>query len=181
MFDKLYSFEDQGAKFLFNVYIPKGDGKTTEIDVLMICNRGLFVFESKNYAGWIFGKETRKNWVVSLHQGYGRSARKARFYNPIRQNAAHVQHLRNFVNKEIPTYSIIVFSNECTFKYLNLKSKDIAVIYRCEAFETVSKIYFQAEAALSQADIDLLFYQLFPYSQVSREEKKRHAEQIRNR
>ena len=53
----LRSAEKNGAKFLFNIYIPKDEGETTETDMLMICSKGLFVFESKNYSGWIFGSE----------------------------------------------------------------------------------------------------------------------------
>lgn len=37
---------------LKNVYVPM-KGKTTEIDLLMIHEKGIFVFESKNYSGWI--------------------------------------------------------------------------------------------------------------------------------
>lgn len=43
----LMGLEQQGAKFLFNIYVPKNDEETTEIDVLMISRKGLFVFESK--------------------------------------------------------------------------------------------------------------------------------------
>lgn len=51
IFKLLKSYENKGAKFLFNVYLPKGEGETTEIDVLMICSQGIYVFESKNYSG----------------------------------------------------------------------------------------------------------------------------------
>lgn len=47
IFKLLKSYESQGAKFLFNVYLPKGENETTEIDVLMICSQGIYVFESK--------------------------------------------------------------------------------------------------------------------------------------
>ena len=49
----LRSYEAKGAKFLFNCYLPRDNGETTEIDVLMIYKSGLYVFESKNYSGWI--------------------------------------------------------------------------------------------------------------------------------
>ena len=43
------------GKILRNVYIPKDNGETTEIDVVYITQKGIFVIESKNYSGWIFG------------------------------------------------------------------------------------------------------------------------------
>lgn len=105
----LKQFESNGAKFLFNVYIPKENGETTEIDVLMICSNGIFVFESKNYSGWIFGSESQKNWYQTLPSGRGRS-HKEHFYNPIMQNRSHIKYLKAFLNKEIPMYSAMSLS-----------------------------------------------------------------------
>lgn len=53
---------------LKNVYVPTED-KTTEIDLLMIHEKGIFVFESKNYSGWIFGSADQLNWTQSLENG----------------------------------------------------------------------------------------------------------------
>ena len=53
-------------KLLTNVYIPKADGTTTEIDLLMINKAGFYVVESKNYSGWIFGVEKIKNWDLTF-------------------------------------------------------------------------------------------------------------------
>lgn len=47
---------------LKNIYLPT-EGKTTEIDLLMIHEKGVFVFESKNYSGWIFGSADQLNWT----------------------------------------------------------------------------------------------------------------------
>ena len=51
----LKSYEKSGAKFLFNCYLPTQDGKTSEIDVMMIHTSGIYVFESKNYSGYSLG------------------------------------------------------------------------------------------------------------------------------
>ena len=56
-------------KVLKNLYIPIGYGKTTEIDVIMIHRKGIFVFESKNYSGWIFGSRNDRYWTQSLKGG----------------------------------------------------------------------------------------------------------------
>lgn len=60
-----------------NLYIPKPDGTTTEIDLVMLSTTGIYVFESKNYSGWIFGSEkksighnhlgtTKKNFIIQF-------------------------------------------------------------------------------------------------------------------
>ena len=34
-------------KFIFNCYLPKADGETTEVDVILLHESGIYVFESK--------------------------------------------------------------------------------------------------------------------------------------
>ena len=47
-------------KSLTNIYLFKEDCTTTEIDLIMISTIGIYVFESKNYSGWIFSDENTK-------------------------------------------------------------------------------------------------------------------------
>ena len=54
---------DRPIKILANLYIPKGDGTTIEIDLLLVDTTSIYVIESKNSSGWIFGDEKSKNWV----------------------------------------------------------------------------------------------------------------------
>lgn len=39
---------------------------TYEIDLIMISETGIYVFESKNYSGWIFGDEKQRYWTQIL-------------------------------------------------------------------------------------------------------------------
>ena len=176
----LKKFETNGAKFLFNVYIPKENGETTEIDVLMICSKGVFVFESKNYSGWIFGSETQKNWYQTLPKGRGRSHKEC-FYNPIMQNRSHIKCLKAFINEEIPMRSIIVFSDRCTLKSVQVKSADISVINRYNVYPVVSRICEQIpDVLLTQTDIALIYDKLYPYTQVDKSIKEQHITNIHN-
>lgn len=177
---ELRKYEREGAKFLFNVYIPKEDGETTEIDVLMVTKKGIFVFESKNYSGWIFGSEDQKNWYQTLPVGRGRKSSKERFFNPIMQNRSHIKHLKMFMGEEIPMHSIIVFSNRCTFKDVDIKS-DVKVIYRENVSNTVASICSKIEDdCLTEADINDIFDKLYPYSQVDVATKEKHIANIKN-
>ena len=81
---KLVDLLGRKGKILRNIYIPKENGDTSEIDLLYITQKGIFVIESKNYSGWIFGDEKSTNWTASLPNG-----QKNRFYNPILQNKTH--------------------------------------------------------------------------------------------
>ena len=80
------------------------DGKSVQIDHLLINSQGIFVIETKNYSGRIYGSDTQLEWTQVL----GRS--KYKFYNPVKQNATHVYHLKKLLlPKQIPIHSIVVF------------------------------------------------------------------------
>ncbi len=176
----LKHFEADGAKFLFNVFIPKGGGETTEIDVLMICSKGVFVFESKNYSGWIFGSEGQKNWCQTLPIGRGQS-HKEYFYNPIIQNRSHIKHLKAFLGEQVPMRSIIVFSNRCVLKSIQIKSSDISVINRRSVASVVSTICNQISTDLmNESDIVALYNKLYPYTQVDATVKAQHILNVRS-
>lgn len=181
IFKYLQFLEKQGAKFLFNVYIPKENGETTEIDVLMICPRGIFVFESKNYSGWIFGSESQQKWTQTLPQGKGKSQKNS-FYNPIKQNASHIKHLSSLLSDKflnVPMFNIVVFSERCTLKKITVDSPDVKVIKRDKVTDCVGGICKLTESVLSDSDINEIHMALLGYSQVSDEVKQKHIENIR--
>lgn len=49
-----------------NCYVPNRSGDKIEIDMIMLCQKGIYVIENKNYSGWIFGDEKSKNWCEIL-------------------------------------------------------------------------------------------------------------------
>lgn len=176
IYKNLRGLEDIGAKFLFNIYIPRENNKTTEIDLLLICSKGLFVLESKNYDGWIFGNETQKNWtqVIYDHKEY--------FYNPIMQNALHLKCLKTLIEENIPMHSIIVFSDDCTLKKITIKSNDVNVINRYKVASIITQICKQTqEEFLTETKINDIFNKLYPYTQVSCEAKVQHIKNIREK
>lgn len=161
-YKSLRRFEKHGGKFLFNLFIPKIGGETTEIDVCLICSKGIFVFECKNFSGWIFGNETQKRWTQTLPVGRGRCHRE-QFYNPVMQNASHIRHLKNFIGKNVPMWSIIVFSDRCVFKDITV-SNNVNVINHSEISSVVTKIYRQMQDIYSDADINDMYNMLHRYA-----------------
>ncbi len=71
---------------LTNIYLDNKNTESTEIDVLAISNKGIYVFEMKNYSGYIYGSESVKYWTQVFNKWS-----KNKFFNPLRQNYAHVK------------------------------------------------------------------------------------------
>ena len=70
-----------------NVTLPTVDG-TTQIDHVFVSVFGVFVVETKNKGGWIFGSERNREWTQVFPGG-----QKYKFQNPLRQNHRHVRAL----------------------------------------------------------------------------------------
>lgn len=169
-------------KFLFNVYIPKDDGTFTEVDVIMLHESGIYVFESKNYSGWIFGSETQKNWTQSLPSGRN-NTHKSTFLNPIIQNKVHIKWLQNYLgnNISLPFYSYIVFSERCELKKVTLTSGHHFVVKREDIWSAVSAKVSQTGNLLPRSEIDKLFQKLYPLTQANDALKAAHVQTIQEK
>lgn len=95
-----------GSKYIINNLILKTDNeRTAQIDHVVINARGVFVIETKNYSGRIYGQENQQEWTQVLQ--YGKV--KNKFYNPIKQNKTHVFHIANTLSSKVPITSAVVF------------------------------------------------------------------------
>ena len=153
---------------LFNVYVPMNNGKTTEIDLLYITKVGIFVIESKNYKGWIFGTDTNKNWTEVLYTRKTwtnpNGSEKHSFYNPIMRNNTHINWLKRYLKINVPMFSLSVFSNNCEFKDLDLfhSPNNVFVCYRRNVSDIIRQCYKDFPAVLSERQMDKIHDKLLP-------------------
>jgi len=93
-----------------NVTLPTDDG-TTQIDHIIVSRYGIFVVETKNMKGWIFGSANQKQWTQQIFK------HKSKFQNPLHQNYKHVKTLEACLNaKNDSIFSVIIFIGDSTFK-----------------------------------------------------------------
>lgn len=95
-----------------DLYLPRPDGQgTTQIDHLVVSRFGLFVIETKNYQGWIFGSEKQRQWTQNIYKV------KHKFQNPLQQNALHINALIKLLELEKSVFhNLIFFVGDCTLK-----------------------------------------------------------------
>lgn len=167
-------------RYLFNCYVPKDDGTTTEIDIILLHESGVYVFESKNYSGWIFGNETQTKWTQTLPVGKGKS-QKSYFFNPIIQNKLHIKWLQTYLQDEypdLPFYSYIIFSDRCTLKNVKLTSNSHFVINRYNILKAVSLQISKSQVVLIPEKLNAVYEKLYPLTQVDETVKTSHVENI---
>lgn len=127
-----------------DLYITTKRGHT-QIDLVVPTNVGIFVFEVKDYSGWLFGNGRYEKWTQVLAYGQERH----QFYNPIMQNARHIEALRNTSEQlqNIPMYSIIVFYGSCDIKDLTNVPTNCWVVYNNDVVRTVKNIIVNSSPA----------------------------------
>lgn len=78
--------DDKVYRLIKNVTLPTDDG-STQIDHILVSVYGVFVIETKNMKGWIFGGEHQRTWTQKLFK------ESYKFQNPLFQNYKHTQTL----------------------------------------------------------------------------------------
>ncbi len=103
----------ENYRIYHDLYVPNGEGGTSQVDHVVTSPYGIFVIETKHYEGWIFGGEKQKQWTQTIYK------RKEKFLNPIWQNYGHIQTIKKYIDQEDFAYihSIIAFSQNSTFKF----------------------------------------------------------------
>jgi len=95
---------------LKDITIKMNNGTTTQIDHILVSKFGIFVIETKNMKGWIFGSKVQRQWTQSI---YGK---KNSFQNPLHQNYKHTKALEEILGGSKNIHSIVTFVGECEFK-----------------------------------------------------------------
>lgn len=120
-----------GEKYILlnDIMLPTAKG-TTQIDHILLSVYGVFVIETKNYKGWIYGNDFSDKWVQNI---YGH---KNSFMNPLKQNYGHICTLQELLNvSEEKFISIVAFSGSASLKVKTSKE----VIYIGRVKKTVLK------------------------------------------
>jgi restriction system protein len=93
-----------------DVIIPSSHG-TTQVDHILVSPFGIFVVETKNYKGWIFGSADQSTWTQVIYKS------KYKFQNPLRQTHRHKKVLSKYLSvKESSIQPVISFVGDVRFK-----------------------------------------------------------------
>lgn len=95
---------------LHDLTLPTWDG-TTQVDHVVVSTFGVFVIETKNLTGWIFGDEISRKWSQSIY------AERYQFRNPLHQNYKHVKAVEELLGFGPEClHSVVAFAGDSEFK-----------------------------------------------------------------
>ena len=139
---KIIGKTQEDVRYVFNDYKIVDEGISCQIDHILINQNGVFVIETKNYSGNIYGTDEQREWTQVL--AYGKV--KNKIYNPVKQNNTHLYRIRKILPKEFPLVSIVVFVQNNT---QHINSKVVIPLY--SLYEQIEK---NRGIALSSAKIE---------------------------
>lgn len=150
-------------RYVNDVMIKNSKSKSgySQIDHVVLTAYGIFVIETKNYQGTIYGGKDRKTWLVNG---------KFKFMNPFNQNNGQIKALSQVagVKHKNLVISMVSFTKRCTFK-VGLELRKIIsnnlIIYDVELSEfihrkvNVQKITHK-KPLLTEEQIDRIYQKL---------------------
>lgn len=89
------------ARVLHSIQFKSGD-KPRELDHLLITHNTMFVIETKYLRGRIVGDVMDREWTLHKRAHKTRSRYKRAFYNPLKQVATQIYHLRSHLEANLP-------------------------------------------------------------------------------
>jgi len=128
---------DKQFKYVSDLLIdnPKSKTRYSQIDHVVITPYAIFVIETKNYQGTIYGERNRTKWNVNG---------KFPMMNPFNQNFGHIQAIKSLLKCSDSTnfVSIVSFSRRCTFKVneelRKIHSNDL-IVYDTELSDIIKR------------------------------------------
>jgi len=104
-------FLDSKDYHRFDNFIIKDESDSTQIDHIIVSKYGIFVIETKEMDGWIFGNERSASWTQTFYNN------KRQFQNPLRQNYKHTMSLSKYLDiSHDKTRSLVIFWGGSKFK-----------------------------------------------------------------
>lgn len=101
---------------VFNDILIRDGSYTTQIDHIIISHFGVFVIETKNIHGKVYGSYHSEYWKQYLpDSGYKRFGftQEHKLRNPLWQNKGHIKSLRRLVfGNDVPVHGIVAFPND---------------------------------------------------------------------
>ena len=160
---------------VYNDLLIRDRNYTTQVDHIIISRYGVFVIETKNVHGKVYGSENAEFWKQYLpDRGYKRfgCTQEHQLRNPIWQNAGHIKTLRRLIfGNDIPIYGIVVFPYD-TEVHVNAEQPVLKMV------NVVPYIKQYRDKVLSSEQMALYRGRLLEVISVAESARKQHLDNV---
>ena len=153
---------------VINDVMIETNNRTSQIDHIVVSPYGIFVIETKNYSGILYGEE------YESYVPYVCGSNQYSIYNPLKQNRSHVYTLMNAL--DIPNRNVFVpilaISDDCE-SHMQAKVDIVPFAYVCDAIDQYKYKMFSRREVLSIAQ------RISDLNIQNAEEREKHVERVR--
>lgn len=150
-----------------NFLFTDENGASCQIDHIVINRNGIFVIETKNYSGIIYGSKTQREWLQV--QPYKNQEKT--FYNPLMQNDTHIYRLSRYLNAKNLFHNIVVFLDNADISNVS------TIAFPSSAIPSLINMNFGF--ILSAQQINDIYYRLLDLKKNNRISEKAHVKRIK--
>lgn len=160
-----------GKQYVINdLLFCDANGNSCQIDHVYINRNGIWVIETKNYSGSIYGTEAQREWTQVL--AYGKT--KHQFYNPVKQNATHIYHLTKYLKVNHIFHNVVVFLSDANLA--NVHSENVYTVYRLSQIKTR-----KTDVSLTVEQMESYYKKLSELKNRSKITEKEHVQNIQKK
>lgn len=116
--------ESKINSYVFYNYKIEERNSSHQIDEIVVNKRGVFVIETKNMGGTIYGYRDQREW-----KQYKKQEVKS-FFNPILQNKTHIYALKKILPRNVDIKSLVVFIDS---NIENVRADDVILLNELNA------------------------------------------------
>lgn len=132
---------------VMNDVVFRTDKGTMQIDHIVVSKYGVFVIETKNYTGEIYGNDHLSHWtqIIVNEVTYRRKwyktytyVTKNQFYNPVKQAWGHVYRTKDLLKDYtyLPIKPVVVFAGDASLEHVESKC---LVVYAKDLLPTIER------------------------------------------
>lgn len=149
------ALREVGLLVLRNLYLKHKDAYT-EIDIVAISCKGVFVVENKNYSGVVHGSVKKRYW------------NNGDMYNPVMQNSVHVNAVKGVLKCGCYIYNVVIFNDKIKKLVCDDSSRVFTLSGFIEAYKNFDKIVFTDD------EVEEIYNKLKVFSDSSLEARLNH-------
>ncbi len=142
-------------------------GNSCQIDHVYINKNGIWVIETKNYSGRIYGNADRLEWTQVLAYGNNKNS----FYNPIKQNKTHIHCLSEYLNVKDIFHNVVVFLSSADIT--NISDSCVYPIHKLRSIKTM-----QTDVTLSAEEMRDYYNKIIALKNGNQISEKQHVNSI---
>lgn len=148
----------------------ESDGRLSQIDHVVVSCSGVFVIETKNYRGCIYGMEYGDSWTREW------KGRREKIQNPVKQNYGHILALRPLLRRfgQLEFFSIVAFTTKAEIRV----DTETQVCFTLRLKHAVKK---HRKKVITPACRDAIYDRLISLNVDSVRNRRRHIGEINRR